>query len=25
VKALGEYLQQEFDLLVEFIDVDNPV
>ena len=24
VKALGEHLQQQFDLAVEFIDVDNP-
>jgi len=25
IKALGEYLQQKFDLAVEFIDIDNPV
>lgn len=25
VKALGEYLAEQFDLTVEFIDIDNPV
>jgi dinuclear metal center YbgI/SA1388 family protein len=25
IKTLGEYLQQKFDLSVEFIDIDNPV